>query len=221
VGAAAEVAVADLTQPAELRAVEERVAADPALEVLVNNAGFAAYMPFVRLDPDRAEELIRLHVVALTRLTRAALPGMIARGRGTIVNVSSLLAFSASIGDRPLPARATYAATKSYINTFTEILHHELRGTGVRVQVLCPGIVDTEFHGPDFDPSRAPYPPLMPDAVVEAALAGLRLGEVICVPALGDPALVTQNQESQRRLLQASVGGSIAERYRVAGQSAG
>ncbi len=91
-GIAVEVLVADLTQPSELHAVEKRAAGDPALELPINNAGFGAYMPFVQLAPDRAEELIRLQIVALTRLTRAALPGMIARGRGAIINVSSLLA---------------------------------------------------------------------------------------------------------------------------------
>jgi short-subunit dehydrogenase len=78
-------------------------------------------------DLTDSEELIRLQVLAVTRLTRAALPGMIARGRGAIINVSSLLAFSASLPSPPLPARATYAATKSYINTFTEILHSSCR----------------------------------------------------------------------------------------------
>jgi len=107
--------------------------------MLVNNAGFGAYMPFVQLDPSRAEEQIKLQIVAPTRLTRAALPGMIARKQGTIINVSSLLAFSGSLPSPPLPARATYAATKAFLNTFTELLHSELAGTGVRVQVLCPG----------------------------------------------------------------------------------
>ena len=119
-----EVLAADLTQPDQLRAVEKRVAEDAALELLVNNAGFGGYMPFVTLDPNRAEELIRLQVLAVTRLTRAALPGMVARGHGTIVNVSSRLAFSAPLPSPPLPKRAVYAATKAFINTFTQILHN-------------------------------------------------------------------------------------------------
>ena len=117
---------ADLADANGLRAVEERIAGDGTLELLINNAGFPAYMPFVELPPEKAEELIRLQVLAVTRLTRAALPGMIARGRGGIVNVSSMTANSASLPPEPLPNRVTYAATKAYVNAFTELLSHEL-----------------------------------------------------------------------------------------------
>ena len=106
-----DVIQADLTRPDELLVVEKRITAEPALSMLVNNAGFGGYMPFTSLEPDRAEELIRLQVLAVTRLTRAALPGMIARDRGTVINISSRLAFSASMPSPPLPRRATYAAT--------------------------------------------------------------------------------------------------------------
>jgi uncharacterized protein len=114
--------------------------------MLVNNAGFGAYVPFVQLYPDPAEEQIELPVIAPTRLMRAALPGMITRKNGAIMYVSSLLAFSGSLPSPPLLARATYAATKAFLNIFTELLHNELSGTGVRVQVLCPASVRTEFH---------------------------------------------------------------------------
>ena len=208
--------VADLTKPAGLRAVEERVRGTGNLEKLVNNAGFSGYMPFIDLAPDRAEELIQLHVVAPTRLIRAALPGMIARGGGAIINVSSLLAFSASVPAATLPKRVTYAAAKASLNAFTTLLHIELQGTGVRMQVLCPGVVDTEFHS-QVDLARlaaAEVPAMKPEAVVEASLAGLRLGEVVCVPALDDPALITQCQEIERRLLQSAVRtGTVSERY--------
>ncbi len=141
-----EVMAIDLARPDELRTVEQRISEDAALEFLINNAGFGGYMPFTTLDPDRAEELIHVQVLAVTRLTRAALPGMIARGHGAIINVSSRLAFTGSLASPPLPKRAVYAATKAYINTFTQILHDELQGTGVKVQALCPGVVATEFH---------------------------------------------------------------------------
>ncbi len=213
----AEVLVADLTQPDQLHTVESRIAEDTALELLVNNAGFGGYMPFIALDPDRAEELIRLQVVAVTRLTRAALPGMVARGHGAIINVSSRLAFSAALSSPTMPKRATYAATKAYINTFTQILHDELAGTGVRVQALCPGVVRTEFHERmGQDPSRIPAAIVMsPEDIVEASLAGLRLGEVICVPALDDPSLVAQIQQDERQLWEHSNGNTIARRYRL------
>ena len=210
-----EVIMADLTQPGDLRAVETRIAKDTTLELLINNAGFGGYMPFVALDPDRAEELIRLQVVAVTRLTRAALPGMIARGHGAIINVSSRLAFSAALSSPTMPKRATYAATKAYINTFTQILHDELAGTGVRVQALCPGVVRTEFHERmGQDPRQLPAAiVMMPEDIVEASLAGLRLGEVLCVPALDDPGLLTQIQQDQRQLWEHSHGNTIAKRY--------
>ena len=211
-----EVMVADLTQPGDLHAAEKRIAEDTALELLVNNAGFGGYMPFVALDADRAEELISLQVVAVTRLTRAALPGMIARGHGAIINVSSRLAFSAALSAPNMPKRATYAATKAYINTFTQLLHDELAGTGVQVQALCPGVVRTEFHERmSQDPSRLPAAIVTsPEDIVEASLAGLKLGEVICVPALDDPARLAQIEQDQRELWEHSGGNTIAKRYR-------
>jgi len=211
-----EVMVADLSQTSELRTVEKRLAEDSALELLVNNAGFGGYMPFVELDPHRAEELINLQVLAVTRLTRAALPGMVARGRGAVINVSSRLAFSGSMGSSQLPKRATYAGTKAFINTFTQLLQSELEGTGVQVQALCPGVVQTEFHEQvGIDPNRYPAAIVMkPEDVVKSSLAGLKLGEVICVPALEDTGLLTQIQENEKRFFELTRSGSIAERYR-------
>jgi uncharacterized protein len=212
---AVEVMVADLARADELHAVEGRLAKDTDLELLVNNAGFGGYMPFVSIDPDRAEELIRLQVVAVTRLTRAALPGMVSRGHGAVINVSSRLAFSGALSEAHLPKRAVYAATKAYINTFAQILHQELEGTGVNVQALCPGVVRTEFHERmGLDPGRFPSAIVMsPQDIVEASLAGLRLGEVICVPALDDPNLSAQIHENQRRLWEHSSTGTLAGRY--------
>ncbi len=213
-GVTVEVVVADLTQPDDLRTVERRVADDNSLALLVNNAGFGGYMPFATLDPDKAEELIRLQVVAVTRLSRAALPGMIARGRGAIINVSSRLAFSGPLPSPPLPKRATYAATKAYVNTFTQILHSELEGTGVRVQALCPGLVRTEFHERmGMDPGRLPAAIMAPEDVVEASLVALKLGEVICMPALDDPGVLAQVEEGHRRVIERSSSGALAARY--------
>jgi len=211
----AEVLAADLSESNSLRTVEKRVTEDAALELLVNNAGFGGYMPFIELNPDKAEELINLQVLAVMRLTRAALPGMIARGRGSIINVSSRLAFSASMGSVQLPKRATYAGTKAFINAFTQLLQSELEGTGVQVQALCPGVVQTEFHEQaGIDPNRYPAAIVMrPEDVVDASLAGLKLGEVICMPALEDPGLLTQIQESERRLFELTRSGSVAKRY--------
>ena len=214
-GASVEVLVADLSRSADLRTVEKHITDDKALEMLVNNAGFGGYMPFAQLDPDKAEELVNLQVLAVTRLTRAALPGMLARRKGAIINVSSRLAFSGSLGSGQLPKRATYAATKAYINTFAQLLNSELDGTGVQVQALCPGVVSTEFHERMGMDSKQ-YPPaivMKPEDVVAASLAGLKSGEVICLPALDDPALLTQIHESERRLFETTRSGSLSRRY--------
>ena len=175
---AVQVLVADLTQAADLQAVESHTASDAALTILVNNAGFGTTGRFAALDPDRDEAEVRLNVVALSRLTRAALPGMIARGLGGIINVSSVS------GLLPGPYHATYGASKAFVNSFTEALHEELRGTGVRVQALCPGFTRTEFQERAGVASRnvPAFAWMTPEYVVEASLTGLRRGTLVCVP---------------------------------------
>ena len=212
-GGHVDVLVADLATSGGLRAVERRASEDIA--ILVNNAGFGAYMPFVQLDADRAEALITLQVVAATRLTRAALPGMIARKRGAIINVSSMLAFSASLPSPPLPGRATYAAAKAFLNAFTETLHGELAGTGVQMQALCPATVRTEFHAiQGIDPDRSPVAPMSPEDVVQASLAALKLGEVICAPGVEDPAVISAYQQARTEVLQSGLMNRLASRYK-------
>ena len=211
-----EVIAADLSKPDDLMTVEKRIAEDNMLELLVNNAGFGGYMPFAELDPDKATELINLKVLAVTRLTRAALPGMLVRGHGSIINVSSRLAFSGSMGSSQLPKRATYAGANAFINSFSQLLQSELEGIGVQVQALCPGVVETEFHERvGADPNRFPSAIVMkPEDVVQASLVGLKLGEVICIPALEEPDLLTQIHESQKRFFELSRSGKLATRYR-------
>jgi uncharacterized protein len=213
----AEVLVVDLSKPTDLRRLESRIVADAPLDMLVNNAGFGGYGPFVELDPDRAEELINVQVLAVTRLTRAALPAMIARGNGAIINVSSRFGFSGPVSEDRLPKRATYAGTKAFINTFTQLLHGELQGTGVRVQALCPAVVRTEFHlRMGMDPNR--FPPEIvstPEDVVQASLAALNRGEVICLPGMEDAGLLGRLEAVQRQMFERSGAGAIASRYRA------
>lgn len=201
-----EVLVADLTNAADLRAVEAVLAANP-FALLVNNAGAASVGRFARLEPDAEEALVRLNVVALVRLTRAALPGMIERHQGTIINVSSIAAF--------VPARfsATYSATKAYVNSFTEALHEELRGTGVRVQLLCPGFTRTEFpERAGADASRIPsFAWMAPETVVDASLAALRRGTLICVPGGANRTLVTLLRLLPRRLMRRLTGAGAKQ----------
>lgn len=212
-----EVIAADLSKPDDLLRIEKRIVEDNLLELLVNNAGFGGYMSFVELDPDKATELINLKVLAVTRLTRAALPGMLARGHGSIINVSSRLALSGPMGSAQLPKRATYAGANAFINTFSQLVQSELEGTGVQVQALCPGVIETEFHERvGIDANRYPAAIVMkPAEVVQASLAGLKLGEVICVPALEDPDLLAQINESQKRFFELSRSGSLAARYKT------
>lgn len=178
---------ADLTKTAQLRKVERAIASDDNLEMLVNNAGFGTMGNFAELDPSVEEEEIRLNVLALVRLTRAALPGMIQRHRGAIINVSSMA------GMQPGPTTTTYAATKAYVNSFSEGLHEELQGTGVQVQALCPGFTRTEFQQrANIDTSSLPEIAWMDaDAVVDASIAGLSGGDVICVPGFLNRVLAT------------------------------
>ena len=107
---------------------------------MVNNAGFGTSGEFHELDADRLDAEVQLNVAALTRLSRAALGAMVPRGRGYLLNVSSVVSF------QPAPKLAVYAATKAYVTSLTESLHEEVRGTGVHVTALCPGLTRTEFQ---------------------------------------------------------------------------
>jgi len=186
-GAAVEVIAADLTKPADLRVVEERVRTAARLEMLINCAGFGTVASFPTVDPDRIENEIALNVTALVRLTRAALPGMTTRRKGTIVNVSSMASF------QPNPYLASYGASKAYVTNFTEALAAELDGSGVFLQALCPGPVHTEF-GEVAGVPKDTLPEFLfasPAQVVDASLRGIERGEVVCVPGTMESLLST------------------------------
>jgi uncharacterized protein len=175
--------VADLGTDAGIETVGE-ICATEDLTMLVNNAGVSHYMPFVALPAAKADELLHVKVVAPTMLARAAAPRMAARGQGTIINVSGMLAFSgpATLEEVPL-RRAIYVATLAHIVALSQVLHTELQPDGVQVQALCPGIVATEFHERQgLDLSEVPR--MSPDDVVTASLQGLELGEVVCAPGV-------------------------------------
>lgn len=139
--AASQVLPADLTDPDQLRTVEDRCHDRGApIDVLVNNAGFGSFGAFHDLDVDAEVREIQLNVVALVRLTHAGVSEMVPRGRGGILNVSSLAGF------QPGPMNATYGATKAFVTSFTEAVHEEVKGTGVSVTVLCPGFTRTGFQ---------------------------------------------------------------------------
>jgi len=181
----AEVLPADLTVAADLTRVEE-VLREPALELLVNNAGFGSVGAFHEGDVERDVRMLRLNVEAVVRLSHAALGAMVRRGRGAVVNVSS------GAGLIPMPFYAVYAGTKAFVTSFTECLAEELAGTGVRVQALCPGLTRTEFQEvAHADTSRLPaFLWQDADEVVEASLEGLRRGSLIVVPGGKNRALL-------------------------------
>jgi short-subunit dehydrogenase len=158
--------------------------------MLVSNAGLAHYMPFADLPADKARELVHVKAVAPVMLARAAVPGMIARGQGTIINVSGMIAFSGPAPLAQLPLRrAVYAGTLAHLVTLTQTLHEELSPAGLRVQVVCPGVVATEFHERQgLDLSAVPR--MSARDVVTASLRGLELGEVVCAPGVEDTALL-------------------------------
>jgi uncharacterized protein len=212
-GVSVHTRVADLTKPGDVAELEQAIA-DAEPDLLVNNAGFAGYREFAIVDPQVMADLVGVHVMAVSRLARAAIPPMVRRGSGAIINVASLLAFSGCLPPQPLPYRALYAGAKAFQVAFTQALAGELAGTGVQVQVCCPGLIDTEFHAlAGLDRSEIPFPVMPPDEVAGAALAGLRLGEVVCVPGLPDPSMVDTVNEAQRALLLTAVSSGLAHRY--------
>ncbi|GAA1789987.1 SDR family NAD(P)-dependent oxidoreductase [Planosporangium flavigriseum] len=212
---------ADLAKQEDLDRVAERVARDD-VALLVNNAGINGYGPFTEVDPQVLQQVLAVNVVAPTMLSRAALPGMLERGRGAVVNVASLLAFASAMPPNPLPWRATYAGTKGYVVTFTRTLAAELGDDSpVQLQVLCPGLTATEFHlttGMESVGGREEQVHAeggMPAGdVVTASLVGLERGEVVCVPGLEDPAAVERLVDVESVLRSASRSRGMAARYR-------
>jgi short-subunit dehydrogenase len=197
--------VADLRDPADVRRVAER-ASQPDVTLLVNNAGINGYSYFTEAEPDVLADVIAVNVTAPTLLARAALPGMVERKDGAIVNVASMLAFAGSVPPDPLPRRATYAATKGYMVTFSRTLAAELGDDSpVKVQVVCPGYTATEFHmshGSEPVEGEQPHEPWAMKAadVVRASLKALDAGERICIPGLEDPAEFADLEAAEKQL---------------------
>jgi uncharacterized protein len=178
-----EVLVADLTTDDGLARVAARIASDTEpIDLVVNNAGFGTSGTFAELDPYRLDDEIALNVRALTRLSHVAMATMVPRGRGHLLNVSSVASF------QPAPKLAVYAATKAYVTSLTESLHEEARGTGVHVSVLCPGLTRTEFQSVSNSESyAASYPSfawLSAEHVARAGLDDVAKGRAMSVPGL-------------------------------------
>lgn len=213
-GASSEVLIADLVDQKGLDLVRTRLDQGD-IDLLINNAGFPGYIRFVEVDPSVADDLMRLHVRVPTLLSRAALPHMMQRRQGAIINVASLLSLSGTIPTNPMPYRAVYASAKAYLLTFTQALAGELKDSGIRLQVLLPGVVKTEFHDTlNMDRGRLASMAMQSDEVVTASLAALDRGELICAPGLDDPSLFDAVGKAQRAVMEGANRPQLAERYK-------
>ncbi len=175
-----EVIVADLGNKADLARVEANLRADARITLLVNNAGVGATTPLADSDIDKMQDMIEINVTALTRLTYAVVPGFVARGTGSIINIASIVAVA------PDMLNGVYGATKAYVLAFSQSLQHELADKGVRVQVVLPGAIATEFWNLAGLPVEHLPPQIVMsgDDLVDSALAGFDQGEFATVPSL-------------------------------------
>ncbi|MDG3010119.1 SDR family oxidoreductase [Rhodococcus sp. D2-41] len=193
-GAQSEVLVADLSTADGRERVAARLAG--GVDVLVNNAGFGTSGEFWTADPALLQSQLDVNVTSVMRLTRAALPAMIAQGHGTIINVASVAGLVAGRG-------STYSASKAWVVSFTEGLAGGLAGTGVRIQALCPGWVRTEFHERAGIEMRS-IPKFMwldVEDVVDTCLEDVRRGKVLCVPGAQYKALTTVGRMLPKNLV--------------------
>jgi len=183
-GVNVEIEVADLTQKADLKRVEERLRSDPKIGVLVNNAGMAAFGEIIGADPDNLETVIALNVTAATRLAAAAADAFAERGGGSIINLSSVL------GLAPERTNPVYGGSKAYMLNFSQALHQQANGKGVRVQVVLPGATRTEIWQRAGKDVNALDPAMVMDVddLVDAALAGYDAGELVTIPSLPEAA---------------------------------
>ena len=204
-GRKVETVEADLTARADLGRVEDILKTNAGISMLVNNAGVGATGPLVSSDVDKMEDMISLNVTALTRLTYAAAPGFVARGNGTIINISSIVAIA------PEVLNGVYGGSKAFVLAFSHSLVHELAGKGVRVQAVLPGATATEF----WDIAGTPVHQLPQQIVMSAndlvdpALAGLDLGETVTIPSLPNQ-VEWDRYEAARRAMSDKISSAIA-----------
>lgn len=179
-GRSVEVVTADLTNGEDIRRVETVLKTDASISLLVNNAGVGGVLPLLNSKVDDMEQMITLNVTALTRLTYAIVPGFVARGSGTIINISSI------VGVAPEILNGVYGASKAFVLSFSHSLNHELADKGVRVQAVLPGATATDFWSTAGMPvEHLPKEIVMTtEAMVDASLKGLAAGERITIPSL-------------------------------------
>jgi short-subunit dehydrogenase len=211
-GRQVEILFADLSDSDDRALIEKRLREDESIEILVNNAGFGGVTPLLQSNVETMEEMIELNVTGLTRLTYAAVPGFVARGHGTVINISSV------VGIVPELLNGVYGGTKAFVLAFTQSLQHELKDKGVRVQAVLPGATATEFWSVAGLPhEKLPGGWVMKtETMVDAALVGLDTGEVVTIPPLQDGAdwdrYEATRQEFRNKLRNAQPGSRYLTR---------
>lgn len=183
-GIKVEVLKADLTQRDDVLKVEQRLRSDSSISLLLNNAGVAADGLLANADMEQLEGLIQLNVTTVTRLASAAAASFAKAGRGSIINIASVVALF------PERFNATYSASKAYVLSLTQSLNAELEGTGVKVQAVLPGVTRTEiWERSGIDATQIPADMVMEAGeMVDAALSGLDQGELVTIPSLPNAA---------------------------------
>lgn len=207
-GIKAETLVADLEKEADLLSLEAVLAGNPAIHLLVNNAGIARLSHVAEMSMKESLSQIALNITALTRLTHAVLPGFKERNEGIIVNIASALALHA------LPVSSVYSGTKGFVLNFSRGLEQELATTGIRIQVVLPAATATDL----WDISGVPLAALAPESVmsvehlVDAALAGFDQGESVTLPSMADTGLWERYDTARFDLFAAMQTGKPAPR---------
>jgi uncharacterized protein len=207
-GRSVETITADLNDKTDVARIETMLRTNASITLLVNNAGVGAAAPLLGSDIEKMDEMIRLNVTALTRLTYAAVPGFVARAGGTIINISSIVAVS------PETLNGVYGGSKAFVLAFSQSLQHELGSKGIRVQAVLPGA--TEFWETAGLPvHNLPAAIVMTAAdMVDAALAGLDQGEVVTIPALPDQAEWDKFEAARRAMSTRLSSTAPAARYK-------
>jgi short-subunit dehydrogenase len=202
--------VADLSRGDDVERLAELIRTDDTITMLVNNAGVSVSGTTPSLNPADVAWQQAINVDAVNRLSLAALPAFLARDRGTLVNIASILGFGF------LPASTFYSAGKGHVANLTRALQSEVQGTNVRVQLVAPSVTATEIWDEDRLHAMDPRIVMTAEDCVDAALAGLDLGEQVTFPSVEDAQLWKNFEEAAAKLFQGAMSGKPASRYRTA-----
>jgi short-subunit dehydrogenase len=204
-----EIIDADLNDPTSLATVEAKLTEDASIALLVNNAGVGTHTPLLDSDVDAMTRMIDLNVTALTRLTYAAVPGFVSRGKGAIINISSIVSIAPEI------LNGVYGGTKAFVLAFSQSLHHELAIKGVKVQAVLPGATATDFWQTAGLPLENLNPAIVMSAgdMVDAALSGFDRGELVTIPSLHDDAKWDAFEAARHAMLPELSTNTPARRY--------